>query len=134
MLSVFPSLFTFWIIAPLILRVAIGFIFVYFGVSKIWKEKKQKIGFFKKIGFGKGIVLFWIVSALEITGGVFLVFGFLTQLVVLVLLAILLYATYIKIHSPKLLTNTLEFYILALAVLIALLFLGSGAFAIDLPL
>jgi len=134
MLSIFPALFTFRILAALILRVAVGLIFIYFGISKIYKEKKRKISFFEKIGFGKGVTFFWIVSIIEIIAGILLVIGLLTQLVALVLLGILTYATYVKIRHPELLTNTLEFYFLAIAVLLALLLLGAGAFAIDLPL
>jgi putative oxidoreductase len=133
-LSIFPDLLTFWLLAPFILRVTVGFIFIYFGVSKIWREQERRIGFFKKIGFGAGIIFFWLVSTLEIIGGALLVLGLYTQPTALVLSFVALGAIYSKIRHPKLLDNTLEFYVLLLSVLISLLFLGAGFWAIDLPL
>jgi len=133
-LSIFPDLLTFWLVAPFILRIIIGLIFVYFGISKIWKEKERKINFFKKIGFSTGVVCFWITSILEIIGGVFLILGLFIQPTALVLLLVVMGAIYSKIRHPELLDNTLEFFILLLAVLLSLLFLGAGFWAIDLPI
>lgn len=132
MLSIFPDLLTFWLLAPFILRSIIGIIFIYFGASKIWLEKYRRINFFKEIG--GGMISFWVVSVIEIIGGIFLVLGLFTQLTALALLFIIIAATYIKIRKPELLDNTLEFYILAIAVLVSLVFLGPGFWAIDLPL
>ena len=80
------------------------------------------------------MISFWVVSVIEIIGGIFLVLGLFTQLTALALLFIIIAATYIKIRKPELLDNTLEFYILAIAVLVSLVFLGPGFWAIDLPL
>jgi len=132
MLSIFPDLLTFWLLAPFILRVTIGLIFIYFGVSKIWKEKHRRINFFKEIG--AGLISFWIVSIVEIIGGAFLVLGIFTQPTAIVLLFITLAATYIKTRKPDLLDNSIEFYMLSIAVLLSLVFLGPGFWAIDLPL
>ncbi len=125
---------TFGLLAPFILRVVIGLIFIYFGVSKIWLEKERRVKFFKKIGFGAGIVFFWIISVLEIIGGVFLMLGLFTQPTSLVLMLIIIGAIYTKIRHPHLLDNTVEFYLLVLAVLLSLLVLGPGFWGIDLPL
>ncbi|HEC30699.1 MAG TPA: DoxX family protein [Candidatus Yonathbacteria bacterium] len=133
-LSIFPDMLTFGLLAPFILRVVIGLIFIYFGVSKIWLEKERRVKFFKKIGFGAGIVFFWIISVLEIIGGVFLMLGLFTQPTSLVLMLIIIGAIYTKIRHPHLLDNTVEFYFLVLAVLLSLLVLGPGFWGIDLPL
>ncbi len=133
-LSIFPNLLTFWLLAPFILRVIIGLIFIYFGISKILLEKEEKINFFKKFNQNIGISLFWVVSVLEIIGGIFLTIGFFTQPTALVLSFIILVAIYSKIRHPSRLSNTLEFFILTLAVLLSLLFLGPGFWGIDLPL
>jgi len=133
-LSIFPDLLTFWLIAPFVLRITVGFIFIYFGVTKIWKERKRRISFFNKLGLGAGFMFFWIISTIELIGGVFLVLGFFTQIVSLILSIIIIGAIYAKIKNPALLDNSLEFFFLTLAVLFSLLFLGAGFFAIDLPL
>jgi len=134
MLSIFPDFLTFWLVAPFLLRIAAGFIFIYFGISKIYKERKNKIEFFKKIGFGAGVIFFWIVSLIELIGGALLVVGLFVQPTAIVLSIIMIGAIYAKIRQPKLLKNTVEFFILLFAVLLSLLFLGSGFFAFDLPL
>jgi len=130
----FPGLLTFWLIAPFLLRITVGFIFIYFGITKIWKERKRRISFFNKIGLGGEVIFFWIISIIELIGGAFLVLGLFTQIISLILLIIIIVAIYVKIKNPSLLDNSLEFFILTLAVLLSLLFLGAGFFAIDLPL
>ncbi len=133
-LSMFPDLLTFWLIAPFLLRITAGSIFIYFGYTKIWKEKERRVSFFNKIGFGKGAVFFWLVSLAELIGGILLVLGFFTQVTAIILSLVILGAIYTKIRQPDLLDNSLEFFILLLAVLLSLLFLGAGFWAIDLPL
>ena len=133
-LSVFPDLLIFWLIAPFLLRITVGFIFIYFGITKIWKERERRVSFFNKIGFGTSVIFFWLVSIAELVGGIFLVLGLFTQLISLILSIIIIGAIYAKIKKPELLDNSLEFFFLTLAVLLSLLFLGAGFFAIDLPL
>ena len=133
-LSMFPDLLTFWLISPFLLRITAGFIFIYFGYTKIWKEKERRVSFFNKIGFGAGTVFFWVVSLVELIGGILLVLGLFTQVTALTLFFIILGATYTKMRQPDLFDNSLEFFILLLAVLLSLLFLGAGFWAMDLPL
>ncbi len=133
-LSMFPDLLTFWLIAPFLLRITAGFIFIYFGYTKIWKERERRVSFFNKIGFGNGSIFFWIISLAELIGGILLVLGVFTQATAIMLSFIILGAIYTKIRQPDLLDNSLEFFILLFAVLLSLLFLGAGFWAIDLPL
>ncbi len=130
----FPDLLTFWLIAPFLLRITAGFIFIYFGYTKIWKERERRVSFFNKIGFGNGSIFFWIISLAELIGGILLVLGVFTQATAIMLSFIILGAIYTKIRQPDLLDNSLEFFILLFAVLLSLLFLGAGFWAIDLPL
>lgn len=134
MLSIFPDLLTFWLAAPLVLRVSVGLIFVYFGAMKIWKERERRTSFFRDISFGTGILSFWFIAGIELVGGILLVLGLFTQIAALTLLPIAIGALYVKIRRPHLLDNTIEFYVLLIATLLALLVLGPGFFAIDLPL
>lgn len=116
-LSIFPDLLTFGLIAPLLLRVIAGFIFIHLGYKKVHKNKYS-----------------WIIPYAEIIGGIFLILGLFTQAVALILSFFILYTMYKKIRQPNLHNNSIEFFILLLTVLLSLLFLGAGFFAIDLPI
>ena len=135
-LNIFPELLTFYLLAPFLLRVASGAIFVYFGYTKIFRERARRIAFLQKIVFGGGggAAMFWIISLAELIGGALLVAGLYTQFAALALAVITLGALAVKLWKPKLLDNSVEFYVLLLAVLISLLFLGAGFWALDLPL
>lgn len=123
MLSVFPSLFTFELIAPFILRVAVGFIFIYIAISKIKKTPYEKDDRFQYALFVTEAIL----------GGL-LVIGLFTQAVASLLSIITIGSICKKVKNPASSKNSLEFFILTLAVLLSLLFIGAGFFAFDLPL
>ncbi len=125
-LNIFPNLFAFGFVAVFLLRVTAGTIFMYFGYTKIYKDKERRVSFFNKIGFGKGKIFFWIVSLTELVGGIFLVAGFFIQVTALILSAIIMGAICTKIRKPNLLDNSLEFFVLLFIVLVSLLFLGAG--------
>ena len=75
------------------------------------------------------------MSSVDGIAGALLVVGLYTQGAVLVTGALMLVATFIKWRKPSALPrNTIEFYIILAVASFALLFLGPGAFAIDLPL
>jgi uncharacterized membrane protein YphA (DoxX/SURF4 family) len=135
-LNIFPDLLTFGLIAPLLLRVTVGLIFIYFGIVKLLKEKEFKISFFQKIGLGlkSAIFFFWLVAVIEIAGGILLIVGLYTQAVTLALLTVTAGAMYAKTRYPQSMSNSVEFFILLFIVLVSLLFLGAGFFAVDLPL
>lgn len=124
--TIFPGLITFWFVAPFILRVVAGFIFIYFGYTKIWKERERRISVFHTIGLGTGKISFWIVSLAELIGGIFLALGLFIQITAIILSLIITGAVYTKVRKPDLLDNSLEFFLLLLAVLASLIFLGSG--------
>jgi len=134
MLSIFPSLFAFEFFAPLILRAVVGAIFVYFGYTKIYKDKVSKISSFESVGMKPAKMFFWASALLEIVGGLFLILGLYTQVAAAVLSIIIIGAIYMKIRKPAALSSGFDFLILILAVLVSLLFLGGGIWAIDLPL
>ncbi|MFZ2303746.1 MAG: DoxX family protein [Minisyncoccia bacterium] len=141
-LSLFPSLLDFQMLGVFALRVTLGLIFVYFWYEKVTHQRADespdsRLGrrLKEKLGLRPSKVYFWVVSSVEGVAGVLLVIGLYTQMVVLVTGALMLLATIIKWQKPSALPrNTIEFYIILAVVSFALLFLGPGAFAIDLPL
>ena len=134
-LSLFPSLLDFQMLGVFALRVTLGLIFVYFWYEKVTHQRAERINFYEKLGLRPSKVYFWSVSSVEGIAGALLVVGLYTQGAVLVTGALMLVATFIKWRKPSALPrNTIEFYIILAVASFALLFLGPGAFAIDLPL
>ncbi len=114
MLSIFPQLFAYEQLAPLILRLAAGLIIISFSYSKIFKPAERKN---------------FILGIAELFSGIMLIAGFLTQLAAgLVILMALFGGT-----QPKE-ENNLRARIILIAAMAALMLLGPGAFSIDLPL
>lgn len=133
--SLFPSFFDYSFLAIFMLRATLGFIFVWFAYTKIFHERSLRIAFFEKLGLRPSVFFFTLVTTLEGIAGILLVVGLFTQVAVLVTGALMILATYIKWHRPNALPfNTIEFYILLTIASFALLFLGPGALAFDLPL
>ncbi len=134
MLSIFPNLLTYQLLAPLILRIVLGLIFIDLGNLKLYKEKHAWVTFFHLIRVRPAHIFVTIFGILEILGGAFLMVGFLTQLVALVFALIVFAEMYVEMQDSTLIKRDLVFYVLILSICISLLFLGAGAHAFDLPL
>ena len=111
MLSIFPQFLDFQFYAPTILRFALGAIFLIHGYPKLFEARLQFVGI------------------LEFVAGVLLVIGLFTQIAALVLAAEL----FIIIVWFKRGQNW-EFDFVLLVMALAILVLGPGAWAFDLPL
>jgi len=111
MLSLFPQLFTYSELAPLILRFAAAFIVIGFGYPKLLKPSEYR-------NFAVGLI--------EFCSAIFLIAGFLTQLALIIL------AMIYEIVRPE--PENLRLKILLIAALGSLALLGPGLFSIDLPL
>jgi|SRR3989344_6941910 len=135
MLSVFPQLFAYEQLAPLILRLVLGIIFIAHGYPKLFKNFGATVDFFGSVGLKPAKFLVIIVAVSEFFGGIALVLGFLTQIAALLITMVMLVAmVYVKkIKFKKGLVDGYEFDLILFAAALALLFLGPGAFAIDLP-
>lgn len=133
--SLLPQLFDFSQIAPLILRVALGVIFIVHGFPKLFKSYSQTVEFFESVGLKPGKFWVFVSGSVEFFGGIFLVMGLFTQaaaLLIAVNIAVALF--WVKIHKSKAkFSNGYEFDLLLFVAAIALLFLGAGALALDLP-
>ena len=120
--SLFPYLFTFDQAAPFILRIVLGITLAYFGYRKIQKRGKSS---------GSNSIIY---GAIEIIIAIFLVIGLFTQLAAILNAVILIIKLGYKIRDRAFLTDGINYYILLLAIAIAVIFLGPGWFAFDLPL
>ncbi len=118
-LILLPWLLDFKQVAPFILRVVLGITLAYFGYRKA-----------KGIGQSSGSNS-RAYGYTEVLVGVFLVVGLFTQLAALINVVILLIKIGIKISEKKFLTDGINYYVLLLAIAMALLFIAPGMFAID---
>jgi len=108
-------------LAPLVLRLAIGIIFVVHGLPKV-KNINSFMGF---------------IGVCELLGGIALILGFLTSWAALGLIIIMLGAIYKKTVEWKVPFFTLEkmgweYDFLIIAGCLALLFVGPGSYSADM--
>lgn len=121
MLSIFPGLLTYQLISPLLIRIVLGAIFVFWSYQTLFKYKA--LGTYTKLS-----------SVLEGIAGILLIVCLFTQLASLYLLADLLVRLYKKVMNKNFLTDGVNYYLILLVLAISLLLTGPGFLALDLPL
>jgi putative oxidoreductase len=116
--------------AFVVLRVAIGIIFVAHGYQKI-KGGVPKFGaMLQKLAVPFPSVLAYVVAYTEFLGGLALILGFATPLAS-VLIAATMVVAIVKVKLSKGLLGGYEFDLALLAAVIALALAGPGALSID---
>ncbi|MBU3925838.1 hypothetical protein KJ763_01570 [Patescibacteria group bacterium] len=118
MLSIFPELFNYSFLAPFILRIILALVLIRLSYSSAIRNTDK---------YQRAIDITLIISAVLIG------FGFLTQLVSLVIIAMIIIEV-IKANAQKNVINRKSEKLLMIAIAISLMLLGPGMFAIDLPL
>ena len=134
MLNTFPNLLNFSLLAPLILRVVLGLIFINLGYIELTSDKKRWHAFFETVHLKPATIFVILMGLFEIVGGFFLIAGFMTQVTALVFSIITFGEFYAEYREETLLKRDLIFYLLIFAISLSLLLSGAGIFAIDLPL
>ncbi|MBX4195769.1 hypothetical protein KW796_02340 [Candidatus Parcubacteria bacterium] len=117
MLNPFPGLLIYSTLAPFILRIVLGFIFLDLGILDYRKK-----GYMKLLGI------------VEVIGALMLFIGFYTQIAALLFVIISAASFYIEYKADTILKRDIVFYMLLLAISISLLLTGAGAYAKDIPL
>ncbi len=133
MLSLFPQLLDFQFFGPLFLRLILGAIFIVHGYPKLFKNFGGTAKFFESLGIKPGKLWALVVGLTEFVGGIFLIAGFLVQLVALAAVIDMAVAIW-KVKWSHGFKDGYEFELTLLVIALSLLVLGSGAYAIDLPL
>lgn len=134
MLNPFPELLIYSRLAPFILRLVLGLIFVDLGIAALKGEKPRWLNSFRALKIPNEELAVKIFAGIELATGIMLLFGFYTQIAAIILVVITFAESYIEYKEPVLLKRNFVFYLLLLAISLSLLFSGAGAFAIDLPL
>jgi uncharacterized membrane protein YphA (DoxX/SURF4 family) len=134
MLSIFPSLLIFGILAPFVLRVTVGAYFFYTGYKRlgrvdesVTKELEKRLG-----SLSKTVII--AMGVFETAIGLFLIAGFLTQIMAVLGMIYILKLLWFKNEFPSFIKRERIFYLILFVILLSLLFTGAGALAIDLPL
>ncbi|MEX0652200.1 MAG: DoxX family protein [Candidatus Paceibacterota bacterium] len=134
MLSIFPSLLIFGIFAPFILRVVVGAYLLHIGWGHLTTQRETLV---EKLyaRLGSPTTIFIVFGGLfEVVLGLFLIAGFLTQVMALLGGLYALKLLWFKKEFPVLVPHERIFYILLFAIFLSLLLTGAGAPAVDLPL
>src|SRR3989338_502059 len=115
--------------AYLLLRVTMGAILAVHGYAKLAGGVPGVAGYFGNLGIPAPLIFAWIVTLLELFGGIALILGVLTRYVSAALVIQFAYITFgsIIMKSPKgAFFSGWEDDLLILAVVIALTILGNG--------
>lgn len=132
--NIFPELFAFSLIAPLILRVVLGFIFLNLGSLKLGREKKGWINSLNALNIKPAEYFAILLGVIEILGGLLLIVGAYTQITAIILGIIALSELFIEYEEESILKRDFVFYLLLATICISLILTGAGLFAIDIPI
>ncbi len=123
-------------IAALLLRVALGIMFLAHGLLKVMVfTLPGTVGFFESVGFPG--FLAYVVTFAEIAGGVLLIAGVGTRAVSIALVPVLIGATYVHFGAGWVFSNEnggWEYPAFLVIATIVQALLGSGRYAINIPL
>jgi uncharacterized membrane protein YphA (DoxX/SURF4 family) len=135
MLNTFPYLLSFGLLAPFLLRLAVGLYFLSTGLShlRLSRHTGEDIARLEN-KFRDAGPLVWGVAIIEALCGLALIAGFLTQIAALILSILLILALILKNKNSSLFEHTSSFYLVLLAICLSLVLSGAGFLAIDLPL
>jgi putative oxidoreductase len=128
-------------IALLILRLVLGGVFVAHGAQKLFGSVgghglKGTAGFFEQIGLKPGHTMALLAGLAEFGGGLLVLLGLLTPLGAFAIIAVMAMAI-VKVHVPNGFFNEsggYEFNLVLIAVAVALVLAGSGAYGLDAAL
>ncbi|HEX2053394.1 MAG TPA: DoxX family protein [Actinomycetota bacterium] len=119
---------------PTVLRIAMGIVFIAHGMQKIDNGMAGVAGFFGSLNIPMPEVMAWVITALEVGGGVLLLLGLGTRIVAL-LFAIQMVFTIALVRAELGLVaqqgTGAEIDLMLLAAGLALAFTGPGAAAVD---
>lgn len=134
MLNPFPELLTYASLAPLILRLVLGLIFIDLGALKFRSERERWITTFNTLYLRPADLFVTLYGLLQLLGGALLIVGLWTQVAALVFAIFTGVELYIEWTAKEMLKRNLIFYLLLFVISLSLLFTGAGAFAFDIPL
>ncbi len=134
MLNPLPELLAFSTLAPFILRLVLGLVFLDLGFLKFKKERANWIESFKALHLNPAVLLVGLFGVIEVVGGVLLLAGAWTQVAALIFVILVGLEFYVEYKEESVLKRDFTFYLLVLSIALSLLLTGAGAYAFDIPL
>lgn len=116
-------------ISMLLLRLALGLIFIAHGWPKV-KNIKMTAHHFESMGFRPGNLWGTLVSLVEFFGGLAVFFGLFAPIGALGIAVVMLVALFWKIGKGQGLIGGFELDLILLAAALAVVFMGPGIYAI----
>lgn len=134
MLNLFPELLNYALLAPLILRLVVGLIFIDLGLLKFRSEKERWMASFETLHLRPTDLFVPLYGGLQIAGGVMLILGLWTQVAALAFVIFTGLELYVEMKARDVLKRDMVFYLLLFIISLSLLLTGAGAYAVDMPL
>lgn len=134
MLNPFPDLLNYALLAPLLLRVVVGIIFIDLGFLKFRSEKERWIASFNTLGIRPADLMLSLYALLQVVGGLMLFVGAWTQVAALAFAIFTGIELSVEYKAREVLKRDMTFYLLVFVICVSLLLTGAGAYALDLPL
>ncbi|MGB3922029.1 MAG: DoxX family protein [Minisyncoccia bacterium] len=134
MLNPFPELLMYSALAPLILRLVLGLLFIDLGILKLRGEKEGWLSSFDALGLRPANFFVPFYAVLQIVGGFFLIIGLWTQVVALAFVVFSGLELYIEWKAREILKRDVVFYLFIFVISLSLLVTGAGGYALDIPL
>jgi uncharacterized membrane protein YphA (DoxX/SURF4 family) len=137
MLNPFPDLLFLSLLAPFLIRITVGALFIWVGYSYLFREREAVAVALERRWPRRAMLFILFGGIFDVIAGIFLVAGFLTQIAAIAGMLIAIDALFVKWLYKDLdgvAKYSRPFYILIFIVSLSLLLSGAGAFAVDLPL
>jgi uncharacterized membrane protein YphA (DoxX/SURF4 family) len=120
--------------APTIIRITVGTLFIILGYEKYTIHKNKLADFLNSIRINPAKTVVQFLGGVEIVIGILLIVGAITQIAALIALIISLVSFVLALKEPDLNLRKPTVYLLTMAICFSLLLTGAGFLAIDLPL
>lgn len=134
MYSPFPELFTYILVAPLLLRVVVGLLFLAWGIRLFLRERYARAASELRVRWGgMGALFIWYLALFELVAGAMLVLGFYTQIAALMGILLVGKLYFYRNTFPTIAGADRVTYVLIFVICLSLLFTGAGAFGMDFP-
>lgn len=134
MTNPFPELLTFALLAPTLLRITLAMFIINIGLTKFGHDNRLVADFFESLGFKPSKYYIKALAIAEVVMGIFLFFGFLTQIAAFVVAIITFVSFIVTTRHPETGLRKGSDYILLFIISVSLVLTGAGLIAIDLPL
>jgi putative oxidoreductase len=117
-------------LAPLLLRIGVGIIFIYAGWGKLTGIEGTAT-FFGSVGIPMAEIMAWVVAIVEFVGGIMILLGLRIQIPALLLAFVMLIAIITTKIGGENVFRAMRLDLMLLLANLALVIMGSGRYALN---